>query len=149
MQLKTKHFGEVEVDESKVLTFAEGLPGFPDAKEFIILKEEETEENDGLICWLQAIKDSNLAFVLMNVFKLMAYEPLFDEEELAALGENPEEDYLIYNIAVIPDDIKNTRVNLRAPLVINTFTQKGKQIVASNEGYAIKHYLFAQTPEEM
>ena len=42
MIVKTKIFGEIEVDESKFLTFEDGILGFPDLKRFMLIHDEES-----------------------------------------------------------------------------------------------------------
>ena len=37
MLKQTKYLGETEIDEDKIITFSQGLPGFPDEREFAIL----------------------------------------------------------------------------------------------------------------
>jgi flagellar assembly factor FliW len=141
MNISTKNFGDLEIDDEKILTFDEGLPGFRDDRRFAILNEDSEEP----FCWLQSMDNGDVAFALLNTFKLLpAYNPLVDESELAALGDISDKDLLIYNIVVIPEDIKQMRVNLKAPVVINPATQKGRQVVAANEDYAIRHYIFEE-----
>ena len=38
-------------------------------------------------------------------------------------------------------------VNLKAPIVINTITKKGMQIIAENEEYEIRHNIFNDLTE--
>lgn len=38
-------------------------------------------------------------------------------------------------------------VNLKAPIVINTLTKKGMQVIAENEEYEIRHSVFKDLTE--
>jgi len=138
--LYTKHFGEIEYDDGKVITFPQGLPGFPDATRFVLFMGDVPE---ALFFWLQSLDDSDLAFTLIDVYQLMPdYNPLVNPDELADLGDLSGSPLEIYNIAVIPDEIQQMRVNLMAPIVINPLTRLGKQVIVSNEEYKVKHYIF-------
>ncbi len=140
MKLTTKHFGEIEIDDSKILNFEDGVPGFEDAKKFILLKDEKDEDN--LFYWIQSIDDGDLAFALIDMLKVMPdYDPMVPIEELSALGDFENKDLVNYNILVIPEDVKEMTANLLAPIVINNATKKGKQIISTND-YEVKYKIF-------
>jgi flagellar assembly factor FliW len=135
MKIMTQHFGEIEYQEADVIVFEQGLPGIFDVNQFILLFDEE----DDTYCWMQCVEDGDLAFVLMDVPKILPdYAPRIAPTQLTGLGE----DYKIYNIAIIPEEPRDMRVNLKAPIVINPHTQKGKQVIADNPEYSVRHYLF-------
>ncbi len=153
MQLLTKHFGELEIDERKVIDFPTGLPGFQDCKQFILLdcngqtvdkiKPKEEYKTDDFYAnsfyWLQSVENGNLAFVLLDICTIMpGYNPIFYDEQLKELGASTT-GFLILNIAVIPEDINNMTVNLRAPVLINFSMCLGKQLIAANEEYHVRH----------
>ena len=145
MNLKTKHFGEIEIDESKIIDFAEGLPGFESYKKFALFSEETASGGDtgGLFWWLQAVDNGDIAFVLMDALLVKPdYDPKVDVKELASLGEFVPEDLLVYNITIIPDDISQLSVNLRAPIIINSATKKGRQVLVNNEDYPVRCYIY-------
>lgn len=144
MKLTTKNFGEIEIDESKIINFELGLPGFNDNKRFILLSDAtDSSEASGLFWWLQSVDDGNIAFVLMDVFRVKPdYSPSINQDDIICLGECATEDLLVYNITVIPDDINNLTVNLAAPVIINSLTRKGRQVLIDNEEYEIKCYMY-------
>lgn len=43
MKAATRLFGEIEIDESKIITFEDGIIGFPDMKKFTLIFDEEKE----------------------------------------------------------------------------------------------------------
>ena len=53
MKLETKLFGEIEIDESRIITFTDGIIGFPDMKRFLLIHDEESDNH--FISWLQSI----------------------------------------------------------------------------------------------
>ncbi|MDR1687569.1 MAG: flagellar assembly protein FliW [Clostridiales bacterium] len=151
MKLTTRHFGEIEIDEEKVISFGEGLPGFPDDRRFILLEgskdEQETQQEDSSpFYWLQSVDDGNVAFIIMDVFAVVPdYNPQINPNDISELGvynKDTKENFLIYNIVVLPEDVKKMSVNLVAPVIINQTIKKGKQVIASNTDYNVRHYLF-------
>ncbi|MCL1986910.1 MAG: flagellar assembly protein FliW [Firmicutes bacterium] len=144
MKLETKNFGELTYDENDVIHFDLGLPGFKDNKYFLLLANTPND----LISWLQSTENGDLAFVLMNVKQVLpSYDPIIDEGELMDFQvedtEESRKNIFIYNIAFVPEDIKETRVNLQAPILINPVTRKGRQVVVTNEEYGLRHYIFS------
>jgi len=146
-QLKTRHFGDITYDPNKVITFPQGIPGFPNCTKFLLMSGDESED---MFFWLQSVEDGDVAFTLMDVYKVLQdYDPQVDPEELIDLGEvddneNNEKPLEIYNIVVIPEYVRQMRVNLKAPIVINTRTGLGKQIICLNEDYAIRFMIFEE-----
>ena len=65
MQLQTKHFGIIDVDEKDALHFPSGIPGFENVKEYILLGKQE---NENPFFWLQSLDNPQLAFVVVDPF---------------------------------------------------------------------------------
>ncbi len=138
MNLQTRHFGEITVSDDTIITFDSGLPGFDTMTKFTLL----TNSENPAFCWLQSIDDGDLAFVLFDVGSIMKeYDPKIDVNSVSELGKI-ENNLLIYNIVVVPENAEEMTVNLKAPIVINTDTKKGKQVIVNNDDYQIKHYIF-------
>lgn len=147
MFVETRHFGRLEIEDDKVITFEEGLPGFEKCKRFVLLKDEKDidTEAEGLFWYLQSLDDPEASFVMMDVLMVMpGYNPMIEADEIASLGEYSPETFFVYNIVVIPENIMNLSVNLKAPIVINEKEKKGKQIIVSNEDYAIRYHIFEE-----
>lgn len=143
MKVNTRYFGEVEIGEEKIIHFENGLFGFEEYKDYTILFDSEDEEP--FFSWLQCVTEQSLAFPIVNPLKVQEdYDPVVEDELLGNLGEIAEEDLLILLLATVPQDVKKTSVNMKAPLVINAGNRQGVQIVAENEDYEIKHYLIVE-----
>ena len=141
-KLTTFHFGDIEFDEEKVIRFPRGIPGFPNDRRFLLMSEKEDED---MFFWLQSVDNGDVAFTLMNVYGVLPdYDPQVDEEEMAELGKIEGSPLEIYNIAVIPEDVKQMRVNLKAPVVLNMDAGLGRQVVCANEEYPIRYYIFEE-----
>lgn len=48
MMINTKNFGEIEIQDEKIITFEKGIIGFPDLKHFTLLHDEEKGESSGI-----------------------------------------------------------------------------------------------------
>jgi flagellar assembly factor FliW len=70
------------------------------------------------------------------------YNPVVEDELLQGLGEITEENLVILLTMTVPEDLTNMSVNLKAPLIINSDTRKGAQIVAENQDYEVKYKIY-------
>ena len=139
MELLTKHFGMLDIGEDDMIIFDEGLPGYPDDKRFIIIFDETAENK---FYWLQSMDDGHIALMLIDSFEVMPeYDPLIDESEIEELEINDIEDLLVFNVVIIADRLSDCYVNLKAPIIINNSSKKGKQVIVQNEEYQISHKL--------
>lgn len=169
MLLKTRHFGEIEIDESKIIRFDDGLPGFSNVRQFIVLETESDEDLDNKSSgrldnksnaepnakdsdevlnsespfkWLQCVDDPMLAFAIVNPFLLKPdYDVELSTEVIEYLDIEKEADVAIYAIVVVPEDITKMTMNLKAPLVMNVQNKKGVQAILDTEEYSIRHYI--------
>src|SRR3989339_1534403 len=142
MQLNTKNFGLIEIDEKNIIEFPEGLPGFEDKKRFTLLGKMEEEP---YFDWLQSIEDMDLVFVTINPkFIIPEYYIDVEQNDIEFLKIKDENKVLIYAIVVIPEDIEEMSANLKAPIIINTENNIGKQLVLENKQYQIRHYILEE-----
>lgn len=136
MTIKTRLFGEIEVDEEKKISFVQGIIGFPDLKDFLLIHDSES---NGGIRWMQSVQEP--AFAMPVIDPLMVcpdYNPSIEDELLKPLGDITEENTLVLVTITVPHDIKNMTVNLKAPIVINGENRKANQIITEDERYAVK-----------
>lgn len=133
MKAATRLFGEIEIDESKIITFEDGIIGFPDMKKFTLIFDEEKEGRPS-ISWLQSMDEPEIAFPVMNpLFVCETYNPSVEEELLKNLGTIKEDNLYVLVTVTVPQNIKELAVNLKAPIVINTDTRKASQIIVEDD----------------
>lgn len=143
MKIATKHFGEVEIEEEKIVVFEHGVFGFENNKRYVIFSEDETSRNG--LCWLQSIDDSDFALPVINpIFWYPDYSPEIDDNRIAQIGEVVEEDLNVFSVVVITGELETMTTNLKAPILVNVKTKKGMQVIVENEEYQIKHNLYEQ-----
>lgn len=133
MKAATRLFGEIEIDESKIITFEDGIIGFPDMKKFTLIFDEEKEGRPS-ISWLQSMDEPEIAFPVMDpLFVCEAYNPSVEDELLKNLGTIKEDNLYVLVTVTVPQDIKELAVNLKAPIVINADTRKASQIIVEDD----------------
>lgn len=133
MKAATRLFGEIEIEESKIITFEDGIIGFPDMKKFTLIFDEEKEDRPS-ISWLQSMDEPEIAFPVMDpLFVCETYNPSVEDELLKNLGTIKEDNLYVLVTVTVPQDIKELAVNLKAPIVINTDTRKASQIIVEDD----------------
>ena len=133
MKAATRLFGEIEIDESKIITFEDGIIGFPDMKKFTLIFDEEKEGRPS-ISWLQSMDEPEITFPVMDpLFVCETYNPSVEEELLKNLGTIKEDNLYVLVTVTVPQNIKELAVNLKAPIVINTDTRKASQIIVEDD----------------
>lgn len=133
MKAATRLFGEIEIDESKIITFEDGIIGFPDMKKFTLIFDEEKEGRPS-ISWLQSMDEPEIAFPVMDpLFVCETYNPSVEEELLKNLGTIKEDNLYVLVTVTVPQNIQELAVNLKAPIVINTDTRKASQIIVEDD----------------
>lgn len=146
MKLHTSRFGEIEIDESKVINFPHGILGFPETKRYIML--DHMNSPDIPFKWLQAIDRSDLAFVITDprLFH-QGYNPDIDEQDLRELNITGADDCGIIVIITIPQgEPEKMTANLQGPVMVNLRTREAKQVVLLDEKYPLRYPLLKETP---
>ena len=142
MLLKTKHFGEIQIEEMKILNFEEGIPSFEQIKKYVLLANGEDESP---FRWLQSVDEPNLAFAVVNPFLIKTdYDIEINDEDTKSLAIENDEDVEVYSILVVPDDISKMSMNLKAPIVINIKRNRGMQVVLDTDKYGVRHYVLEE-----
>jgi len=142
IRVSTKHFGEIDLDEEKVLRFENGIMGFEDCKRFAILYNNESGTRP-VISWLQSLDEPGLALPVINPILVREDYHLFVEDELLSdLGKLDEENQIIFVTLTVPKDLTKMTANLKAPIVINADTRKGCQIIVENQEYKVKYPVY-------
>ncbi len=141
MKINTRDFGEVEISENDIITFDEKIYGFEDYSDFIMLYDDEF---NGEYVWLQSVQESELCFIMANPTLIDDYNPEFEKEAEKFLGKGELEYWLMM---VVRDNIKDSTVNLKSPVIINLDTRKAMQLILE-DSYPVRHYLFKKEGED-
>ena len=142
MRVQTKFFGEVELDDNKVIEFPNGIIGFEDFKKFAILYDIE-DDRDTKISWLQSLEEPVLALPVVDPLAIVPdYAPMIEDELLKPLGNPAVEDLLFLLVMTVPADMTKVTANMKAPIIINAEKKKGVQLIVENADYAVKFNVY-------
>jgi flagellar assembly factor FliW len=137
MILYTKFEETIEINESDILHFEHGLPGFEEEKQFVILPMEGTPFST-----LQSVFTKDLAFFTTNPFLFFKeYDFELPESVQEQLKIKEESDVLVQAILTIHEPLDNSTANLQAPVVINVKENLAKQVVLTDSQYKTRHEL--------
>ena len=141
MKLTTRIFGEVEIDDSKIISFPNGIIGFPDLKQFVLMFDEE--KGTDTIKWLQSIDEPTFAMPVMDPLIVCPdYKPEVDSNAVDLIGELSNDDLLILVTVTVPHDLKQMTVNLMGPFIINVKECKAVQTIVDNDDYPVKFPIY-------
>ncbi len=142
MNIQTSRFGQLEVDETRLITFERGILGFPDTSTYALV---QTGEESGFY-WLQAIDKPDLAFVVCDPRLFVPdYRAPVKTEELMPIDLADANAAQIFIIVNKVDDLLTG--NLQGPLVVNVENRKAKQLVLSDKRFSTRHPLM-RLPKE-
>lgn len=142
MKIDTKIFGEIEISENKIITFENGIIGFPDLKRFALLHDEEKGTGAG-IRFMQSLDEPAFAMPVMDPLVVKPdYEPEVDDELLKSAGHVTEENILVLVTVTVPSDLTKMTVNLQGPFVINVEEHKACQVVVEKGNYPVKYPVY-------
>ena len=142
MFIKTKIFGEVEISDDKILTFEDGIIGFPELKHFTLIHDEEKGKDAG-IRYFQSIEEPAFAMPVMNPLMVCEdYNPQVSEEFLSSLGNISDENIVVLVTVTVPTDLTKMTVNLQGPIIINSDEKKGAQIIVEGNDYPVKFPIY-------
>lgn len=141
--IETTRFGSVQVEEDRIFCFLNPLLGFEQLKDFVLIDHAP----DSPFKWLQSIEDPHTAFIVTNPVNFgIEYEFIIPEEETNRLDLQTAEEALVLTIVYIPQGAPHLMTaNLAGPIIINTRTRKGMQLVLSDSRFSTKHRLLPNT----
>lgn len=141
MKVKTKHFGEMEIAEERIISFSDGLLGFEQQRRYFLL---DAPQNDSFH-WLQCIDNPELCFLVTEPVSFMfEYSLELTDGVVEELQIQLPEEVLILALVTVPADPAKISANLCGPLVINSRNRQGKQIVSVDPKHQIKHYIIEE-----
>ena len=133
MQAKTRLFGTIDISDDKIIVLENGMIGFPDMRHFALIFDAD-KESSSKIKWLQSMDEPEMAFPVMDpTFIKKDYSPAINEEILKPLGKLTEENTFVLTTVTVPRELERMSINLKAPIIINSETNKGAQIIVEDD----------------
>ncbi|MBQ7605755.1 MAG: flagellar assembly protein FliW, partial [Firmicutes bacterium] len=131
MELKTRNFGTIHVDEDAIYKFPEGLYGFEDCKEFAIFQHDYDDELS--LLYMQHTKDLFPCFLVFEPWDMYeGYDPHMEPADLRACGVESEDDLIFLSISTLPSSLDMLSLNLKSPVVLNPKTKEARQVILTN-----------------
>ncbi len=135
LKINTRDFGEIEVDEDRIVKTEAPILGFEEYRSYALINEDE----NGL-AWLQSTDEPSLCFVLFNTVVFEDYEPDFTDTPASGIEEDGRK---VFVIATVPKDVRKATVNLKSPLVINCKTHCVAQVVLEQD-FPVRFPLYSE-----
>lgn len=122
--VKTTRFGVLSIEEDLVLSFPDGLVGFPGPREFALVPHSP----ESPFLWLQDLKDGRLAFPVTALDLPDNVIPtLMTADERKQLGLAPGENPRL--LGVVSVSMGEIRLNRLGPIAVNIEKHLGRQLV--------------------
>lgn len=138
MKFISKVHGEIEYEENNIITFNKGIPGFEGLKTFILVDLKDYEP----FKLLQSLEDDEIALIVTSPYEFFDdYEIILSEETIKTLKIESQEQVLVITTITLNSDVRKITTNLQGPIVINTSTNFGEQIIIDNSKYKVKNPL--------
>ena len=146
MEIESTRFGRITVDDERVMTFPNGLLGFPNHTRYALIQTGE----ENYFFWLQSVDEPNLAFVVTDpTIFFKDYEvPVREEtQQELMLGEG---DAGFVQVFVICNKVGEWLTgNLLGPIVVNAQNRVAHQVVLTDKKWTTRQPLMrlqAQVP---
>lgn len=130
IEVNSASLGSLKVESDRLITFPEGIPGFPNVKRYFLVENDKSP----LLGWFQAVEDPEITFVVTDplIFN-PGYKPTVPSEVFKELEINGGESLAFLVIVNIPPEAPfKMTANFMAPLVINTKNRMGKQVILNH-----------------
>lgn len=134
--IKTLQFGTLEIEPQHIFHFDNGILGFEDLHEFVLIADEETLP----FKWLISLEKPEIGFPLLSPWHLdLMYDPgpEFDLEKLVLMV-----------IITLEDENKQMTANMKAPIVFDVENQKGWQTILPSDKYSTNFVIPKKTKQD-
>jgi len=136
MKVATQQFGELEVMDTQIIHFPNGIIGFEDCNDFVIINDEDFEP----FRWLVSLDKKEIGFPILNPFLI---NEDFHKELPAVIAKKLKSDTImdIFCVVTLKGEGGKVTVNLKGPIAIDYLSKEGKQIILTSEELSVSHPL--------
>lgn len=140
MYVMTTRFGNVPIEPADVLRFDQGLIGMEMCREWVLLADNANRS----LAWLQSLDRPEVALAVVSPRRFVKdYQVRISSRDIAPLGTTSTKSLQVLAILNRHDD--SLTLNLKAPIVVNLTTSRGRQVVAKND-HEVQYVLGATIP---
>ncbi len=142
IKIKTRPFGEIEINEHQIIDFPDGIFGFDDVRKFVLL---DAHDEKSPLKWLQAYDEPDLAFVVIRPIDFMReYELVVSMSDIECVGADTAENLIVFAIVTIPSNPSDMTANLQGPIIINPEKRLGRQAISLSDRYSVRHKILEE-----
>jgi flagellar assembly factor FliW len=133
--ISTFQFGDIEVGERHIFYFDNGILGFEQLREFVLISEEQTNP----FKWLISLDETEIGFPLLSPWHIdIEYDPGLDIDY---------EKEVIMVVITLENEKGMMTANMKAPIIFDVRDQKGKQIILPSDKYSPSHVIVRKDNE--
>ncbi|WP_248580356.1 flagellar assembly protein FliW [Nocardioides sp. InS609-2] len=115
-----------ELSQIPMIEMSRPVPGFPQLSRFALVQLDD----DGVLCALRSLDDPEMRFLVVSAVSFFPdYAPVVDDATVAELGIETVEDVLVLVVLSAGTSLAETTANLLAPILVNTRTLRGAQVI--------------------
>lgn len=141
MLIKSKFFGEIELNSEQLWHFPKGIPGFEEEREFALLPIEENT----MFQVLQSTNVSEIALIVANPYTLVEnYSFDIDESTIKLLEIKQEDDIFVLGVLSLKDPLETSTINLQAPIIFHVSKKMAKQMIINDLKFSVRHVIGSQ-----
>jgi len=139
-------YGEIEVDDSQIIDFPDGILGFDFVKKFVII---DTENQNSPFKWMQAYDEKDLAFVIIRPVDFMKdYDLVISQSDYEAVQASSAEELIVFAIVTIPENPEKMTANLQGPIIITPVKRLGRQAISMSDKYKVRHSILEEIKKQ-
>ena len=129
VKIITPHFGELIIQNDQIFYFENGMLGFEDLHNFVVISEEETAP----FKWLISIEKPEIGFPLLSPWLIdINYSP----------GDQYDIEKLVFFVVItLENEDGKMSANMKAPVILDTDNLKGEQIILPFDKYATNYII--------
>ena len=118
-----------QAGEVPVIELVAPMPGFPELSQFALVRLDEA----GVLCALRSLDDPDVRFLVLPAAFFDDYSIDVDDDTVEALGVADVSDVLALVVVNAGQAPGGATANLLAPVIINTRTNRGIQVVLDRD----------------
>jgi flagellar assembly factor FliW len=127
--------------DEDVITFEEGLVGFPGCKRFVVMESEALTP----FRIFQCVDQRHVGFLVLDPRVVVKnYNRSIPEEAWSTVGVTDPSERLALVISIIGTAPEESTANLQAPLLINYREMKGRQLILTGARYSVTQPLISR-----
>ncbi|MCX8054374.1 MAG: flagellar assembly protein FliW [Ignavibacteria bacterium] len=127
--IKTNYFGELEIDDEYIFKFKDGMLGFEDLHDYVLISEESTAP----FKWLISVDEPEIGFPLLSPWHIDVYYDPGIKYDL--------EKQVLFVVITLEDENGEMSANMKAPVIFNIEEQTGKQIILPSDKYSTNYVI--------